>query len=119
MKRTSSVRSRRLTFEYWRTPDNKLICQGKDCGAIIDPVRDRWEADHEIPVWMGGADEPPNLRPLCYRCHREKTKSDVKAIAKSKRVRDRHFGVRVSKRPMPCGRNSRWKKKLDGTVVLR
>jgi hypothetical protein len=44
----------------------------------------------------------------------------VPKIAKVKRIRQRHLGANLkSKNPLPAGRNSKWKKKMDGTVVRR
>ena len=76
------------------------------------------EWDHHIPLAIGGEDELHNLEPLCVRCHRLKTRSDVSRIAKSVRVRWKHLGIRQPSR-FPGSRASRWKKKLDGTVVPR
>lgn len=89
------------------------ICAGSLVGKA-------WHADHEIPLAIGGADEVANLRLVCVPCHAEKTGRDLGAIAKAKRVGARHRGVRkASARPMPGNRNSKWKRKLNGEVVLR
>jgi hypothetical protein len=40
-------------------------------------------------------------------------------IAKVKRIHQKHVGAKKTKSPMFGGRNSKYKKKLDGTVVLR
>jgi hypothetical protein len=82
----------------------------------IDPVRERWDAEHTSPHANGGTD----VRPAHVACHRIKTSTqDVPAIAKGKRVRDRHFGITQSASIMPGSRRSRWKKKINGEVVER
>jgi len=78
------------------------------------------EWDHIIPLAMGGGDTIENLQPLCRMCHRAKTVKDVGHIAKARRMTQRRMGVsRQSRSPLPCGRRSRWKKKLNGEVVRR
>lgn len=76
------------------------------------------EWDHHIPLAIGGEDALHNLDPLCVRCHRLKTRTDVSRIAKAVRVRLKHLGIRQPSR-FPGSRASRWKKKLDGSVVRR
>ena len=51
------------------------ICQG--CGQ---PVGDRWQVDHIVPVAEGGGDDPDNLRLLgvdCCDTHSDKTKAEA------------------------------------------
>jgi 5-methylcytosine-specific restriction endonuclease McrA len=78
----------------------------------------RGQADHIIPLVLGGGHRESNLQWLCEPCHRAKTKLDVKLKAKVSRVRKRHLGIRKPSR-FPCSRNSRWKKKVGGEVVQR
>ena len=112
-----TTRIRRNCFDYWKTKDLKLVCYR--CSSIMDPARQQWEAEHELVRAHGGSDDPPNVKPVCIPCHKEKTKKDVKAISKGKRQRDRHFNIRRSPTPMPFGRNSRFKKKINGQIVER
>jgi hypothetical protein len=44
---------------------------------------------------------------------------DIPQIAKVKRIRQRHIGAKQSRSPLPGGRRSQWKKKMDGSVVRR
>ena len=75
--------------------------------------------DHDTPDGLGGEPTLENCRVLCRACHATKTtKNDVPRIAKAKR----RFRARVGiKRPsrFACSRDSKWKKKIDGSVVLR
>lgn len=99
-----------------------LEAHGRRCylsGAVIDPTRDRWELEHVIPLAGGGTDDDDNLRPVLASAHIEKTKADLARIAKGKRVALKHKGAKRSANPMPCGRSSRWKKKMNGEVVPR
>lgn len=90
------------------------------CGEQIDGTRERWDADHVIPLEISGDDSDENLRPAHERCHRAKTaKEDAPAIAKCKRVAAKHNGSSKPKGTLPGSRNSKWKRKVDGTVVPR
>ena len=55
---------------------NNWICH--ICGLPIDPVRQRWELDHPIPLANGGTDEDEALKPAHARCHLEKTVGDAR-----------------------------------------
>lgn len=88
------------------------------CGGKIN-VGEAWEVEHIIPFAMGGADDESNWSPAHIKCHRTKTSEDVGNIAKAKRREARHIGAKVSKSPLPFGRQSKFKRKMDGTVVLR
>ncbi len=75
--------------------------------------------DHIIPAQMGGDNTLSNVQVLCRLCHAKKTAADVGAIAKVRRIRDRRSKSLTSKRPMPFGRGSKFKRKIDGTIVRR
>ncbi len=75
--------------------------------------------DHIVPDWTGGDNTLANCAVLCRLCHAKKTAEDVGAIAKVKRIRDRRSKSLTSKRPMPFGRESKFKKRMDGTIVRR
>lgn len=79
------------------------------------------EYDHRIPDALGGEATLENCVVLCRTCHRAKTtKQDVPAIAKAKRREALHIGAKSpSRNPMPFGRKSKWKRKMDGTIVER
>lgn len=78
-----------------------------------------WDCDHVIPLILGGKNRETNLQPLCADpCHSGKTALDVKLKARVERVKRRHVGLRKQSR-FACSRNSKWKKKIDGSVVAR
>ena len=72
-------------------------------------------AEHFTPVALGNDQKPDCL--LCDECADAKTKRDIKAIAKVKRLRR---GKKPTKRPIKSrGFDTRFKKRMDGTVVRR
>jgi 5-methylcytosine-specific restriction protein A len=87
------------------------------CTRELEPGA--WECDHVIPLILGGANRETNLQPLCADpCHSSKTALDVKLKAKVERVRRHRAGIRKRSR-FPGSRDSKFKRKLNGEVVLR
>jgi 5-methylcytosine-specific restriction enzyme A len=92
------------------------ICQM--CRQPIDVMG--FDLDHHVPLAIGGEDDEENMRPLCRTCHALKTRGEAAAFAREKRLAAKHLGAKApSRTPLPGGRRSRWKRKLDGTVVRR
>jgi 5-methylcytosine-specific restriction endonuclease McrA len=90
------------------------------CGQAIDGTREPWDADHVIPLEIGGDDTDDNLRPAHRACHADKTAgADIPAIAKAKRVRAKHIGAHQPRSRLPGGRNDNLKRKIGGGVVPR
>ena len=86
-------------------------CQ--ECGRTIRPG-DGWVCDHTVALINGGENREANLRTICGWCDRKvKTPADVREKSKVARVRAKNLGIKPTK-----GR-SKWKRKVDGTVVLR
>lgn len=94
-KRPSSAKTRRACFEASKITDDTgriyMICH--ICGGVIDPAREKWEADHVIRRVLSGDDTASNLKPAHYKCHRVKSADDHSENAKGKRVADKHFGI--------------------------
>jgi len=88
------------------------------CGGKVT-VGEAWDLEHRIPLALGGDDVEENWEVAHSKCHKSKTKEDVGNIAKAKRREARHLGGHVSRTPMAFGRKSKYKRKLDGTIVLR
>jgi len=82
-------------------------------------VGEKWEIEHVIALEISRDDSDENKAPAHTSCHRKKTRSDAKNIAKAKRVRAKHIGAHKSKNPMPGSRNHPLKKKVGGGVVRR
>lgn len=79
-----------------------------------------WDVSHDIPLEAGGKDDESNWLVAHRKCHRIQTATiDAPLIAKVRHIRLKHMGIKTSKTPMPMGRASKWKKKMDGTVVRR
>ncbi|MEX5513587.1 HNH endonuclease [Pseudophaeobacter sp. 1A09344] len=90
------------------------------CGCKIDGTKEAWDADHVIPLEISGDDSDENLRPAHRKCHQRKTaKEDAPTIAKCKRVEAKHSGAHRSKSTLPGSRDSKWKRKINGTVERR
>lgn len=80
---------------------------------------DKWDCDHIIALCNGGEHRESNLAPAIREAHRAKTAEDVAQRAKDDRVRKKHLGIHRPKQIVPGSKASRWKKKLDGTVLPR
>ena len=89
------------------------------CQLKVDAGQD-WDVSHEIPLEMGGKDDETNWYVAPRKCQRVHTaQTDMPRIAKTKRMHQRHIGAKQSRNPLPGGKKSMWKKKIDGTVVRR
>jgi 5-methylcytosine-specific restriction protein A len=115
---------------FENTPRRKLTAQERTtvfmkangfcalCSMTISPGQD-WDVEHPTPLWASGSDDGADLAPVHRRCHQAKTRREASQRAKQNRVRWKHIGAWQSRSPMACGRNSRLKKRLDGSVVDR
>lgn len=108
-----------------RTPLQRLAIFERDKGVChiccekIDGTKEAWELEHKVPFALTRDDSDENLAPAHVSCHRKKTREDKAQIAKANRVRAKHNGAGSPKAPLPGGRNSKFKKKIGGGVVLR
>lgn len=76
--------------------------------------------DHYLPNEFNGSNHLDNCRSVCVKCHKYATANDIRNIRKADRCRDKHAGTFwKQKRPFPGSRNSKFKKKVSGEVVLR
>lgn len=111
-RRTFSPRQRLAVFEA-----HKGVCCL--CGLKII-VGDKWIVEHIIALELGGGNDDSNIGPSHDFCATEKTKGDHARGAKLKRVHQKHIGIKKEPRTIvPGSRASKWKKKANGTVVLR
>jgi hypothetical protein len=79
-----------------------------------------WDVSHDIPLEAGGKDDATNWFVAHRKCHRIHTSTvDAPLIAKVKRIHQKHVGAKTSRSPMPLGRGSKFKRKMDGTIVRR
>jgi hypothetical protein len=85
------------------------------------PLSFGWRGDHGNPDANSKDNSLENLVCCCVRCHDWKTRNiDVPMIAETVRQRDKNQGVRKrTSRPMPFGRDSKFKRKVGGVIVPR
>lgn len=110
-RRQFSPAVKRATFER---------CGGRcACTAKLAPGNVIY--DHRIPWEISRDSSLDNCEPRCRACDHTKTyEIDIPIIAKVKRMADAHINARSpSSRPMPCGRNSGFKKTMRGQIVAR
>lgn len=108
----------RLRLKIWER--HKGVCC--ICGSAIDGTREPWIIEHIRALELGGPDEEDNMGPAHERCAIVKTsgpRGDHAMAAKAKRAKARHLGIKKSKTPLPGGKASKWKRRIDGTVVKR
>jgi hypothetical protein len=92
------------------------ICNICDCPVGIGQA---WHESHDpdgMPKALGGT-EVGIAHDRCNLDHGAKVVTPF--VARMKRIRAKHTGAYRSQNPLPGGRNSNLKKKMDGTVVDR
>jgi len=80
---------------------------------------DDWDCDHTLALANGGENRESNLRPVLRSEHKKKTAQDVRQKAKDQRVRKKHLGIQRRKAVIPGSKESKFKRRVDGTVVYR
>lgn len=74
------------------------VCQ---LSKVKIQVGDKWQADHRVPLGLGGKHEEENLWPVLVEPHKEKTADDIKDIRKAQRIALKHsVGWPKLKRPL-------------------
>lgn len=61
-------------------------------GAKIQPG-DQWDADHKIPLILGGKHQESNLFPALRADHRKKTAAEMAVKSKVAKVRKKHLSI--------------------------
>jgi 5-methylcytosine-specific restriction endonuclease McrA len=87
MRREFSAKTKQQALER-----AKFCCEGEGCGVSL--VGKRVEVDHIDPSYFSGDNDLSNAQILCVVCHRIKTRRDITAIAKTKRIQAKHAGIR-------------------------
>ena len=101
------------------------IVQGQDgicacgCGVKLGQAGEAIEFDHTVALINGGENRESNLRALRRPCHLAKTRVDVAEKATVARKRAKHLGLHRPRATLPGSKGTRWKKRIDGTVVPR
>lgn len=92
---------------------------GCGCGVKLGMAGEVIEFDHITALINGGENRESNLRALRKRCHKSKTAQDVAEKSTVARKRKKALGLQPAKSSIPGSKGSRWKRKIDGTVVPR
>jgi hypothetical protein len=87
------------------------------CNRLIRPG-EAWDCEDTIALINGGERREGNLKPWLTEHHKGKTKADVAEKSSVYRKRAKHLGIKKPSK-FACSRESKWKKRIDGTVVLR
>jgi hypothetical protein len=87
------------------------------CNRLIRPG-EAWECEDTIALINGGERRESNLKPWLKGHQKEKTASDVAEKSMVYRKAAKHRGIR-KKSSFSCSRDSKFKKKISGEVVLR
>jgi 5-methylcytosine-specific restriction endonuclease McrA len=88
------------------------------CSRKIAPG-EPWDVEHPKAIGLGGADDKTNWLPAHKDCHAGKSREDIRIMRKADRQMKKAIGVKTSRNPLPGGKRSKWKKRMDGTVVER
>jgi len=86
------------------------------CGLPIGGERPEYH--HRIPWEISRDSSLSNAVCLHKRCHREITRSDIKTIAKGRRIRRKRSGIDKPGR-FPTNRKGPYKRRMDGTIEKR
>jgi 5-methylcytosine-specific restriction enzyme A len=87
------------------------------CGLKIDGVKEAWD-EHVNPLWRGGTNEWKNRAVAHVKCARAKTSEESPERSKGERVSEFHFGAKT-RGTWGTGRNTKWKRKMNGETVRR
>lgn len=125
MRREFNTTARRAIVERATGDDGRIRCEA--CGS--DLTAKAFEIDHVIPEglvpeWRKDkpltAAEGQLLGACCHRGEEGKTNKDVKQIAKAKRQRAKHQGLKTSKKPIQsAGFQKAEKARTQPTKVMR
>lgn len=122
-----TLKTKRAAFERCCV-DGMPRCEGF-VPSPADGLLDRCEADlrnrpfhydHDDADFFSKDNSIENCAVLCEPCHRQKTKTiDTPKISKARRLDKARSKTKRRGAPMPGTRASRFKHKIDGTVIDR
>ncbi len=104
----------RVRLRIWEREKGRCHLSGR-----IIRAGEVWELDHKVALINGGTHSESNLFPALRDKHREKTKEDIAEKAIVYRKKAKNLGLKKSGNAMPGSKASKFKKRMDGTVVLR
>lgn len=107
--------------EAWRRSGGR--CEWPGCGFLLAGKVSHF--DHIKPVWLWPLDDREhvnalrNCQLLCPFHHAEKTGEEAPVRAKANRLTDHEANIKRPRQAMLGSRSSKWKRRMDGTVVRR
>lgn len=112
--RPNSTKVRRECFDRNKFTDpvsGRVLMTCYLCGLPIDPIRQKWDAEHVVRRVLSNDDGPGNVLPAHVECHKPKTADDIREHSKGVRTRDKHFGIvrKQGFRKVPEGYAYSWK----------
>lgn len=111
-RREFSAKVRLAAFQRANGCCEGRLGNGHPCGAKLSVGK--YEFDHDNPDGLMGEPTLANCVVLCAQCHKDKTKKDIANIARAKRREIQHV-ARAKPRPW----STKYRKKVDGSIVLR
>ena len=103
--------SKRVRLAVWQRSNGHCEQCGIKIVAGLGP-----EYHHVLEAALGGEATEENALCVCIPCHRGLTRSRRFEMDKTRRVAEKHAGLRKPKRPM---HNTRFRKGMDGHVYDR
>lgn len=88
------------------------------CGRVMSFERDVIDCDHIVPLIDGGENIESNLQLMLQEHHRTKTSGEATARSAERQHKAKAFSS-LRKPSFATNRNGRFKKKMNGEVVLR
>lgn len=88
------------------------------CGNDIRPG-DGTDFHHKTPLADGGEHRESNIYPVHRKCHRIATAREAQERAINRSVVKSHYGLKEPSRGFVTNRSGKFKKKMNGMVVLR
>ncbi len=90
------------------------------CGRGIREKIERWTCEHLIAIINGGRNAEDNLDLTCCNCLPAKNAADVAEKKIIARKAKKALGIKTTKfRPMPCGKDSEWKRPFGSLNAVK
>jgi 5-methylcytosine-specific restriction enzyme A len=120
------------TVPEWigKTPDSKppahvidriFLRASKVCHISKREIRagETWQVEHVIPIWKGGENRETNMAPALSKPHKLKTAREALERAEERVMRQKNYGIKKSRTPIPGSKASGLRKRMNGTVERR
>ena len=88
------------------------------CNKVMNFERDQIDCDHKVALIDGGENVESNLQLILRPHHRVKTSAEATARSEERRHKAKAF-AHLKKPSFSTNRNAKFKKKINGEVVLR